>query len=190
MNPTNVKYILIALLVITVFFVGLGILSLVIGWTTLDFSLLLNKIYEFTLGILSFFVAFSLGQVYWDWRLKKDKSVLLHQAAYMYINKIQSLALQAQVLLEAVDPELISEIKNRTLLVDSIFDEIENICQVYITIFGQLPLLEDTKLIEFYFDKVQPIISRLTISKHSQENEKKTLVLSELITATQQFLNI
>ena len=187
MNFKKANSILLALLFLVIIFIGIGILSAVMKWTTLDLPLLLNKIFDFTLSLISFLVAFSLGQVYWDWRLKKEKSELLRQAASMYIGKIQLLALQARTLLEPVDREKVGILKDIEIQLTIIYDEIEKLCQVYMSVFGQLPLIEDTELINFYLEKVQPVISRLLACRQTQENAKELAVLSELILVTQQF---
>ena len=55
-----IKFFIISLILILVLVIFLGVISLFNGWTTFDLSLLFNKIFDFSLGLLSFLVAFSV----------------------------------------------------------------------------------------------------------------------------------
>ena len=183
MNIKNLNVILLYLLFFLLSITVVGLILLTFQVTKLDVSLLFNKLFDFALSLVSFLIAFSLGQVYWDWKLKKEKSDLLRQTAQTYLEKIHSLAYKASLLLEPLDSSYLTNIKENNIKVNVLLDEIENTCKIFISIFEQLPLVEDTILIKQYYEKMQPTISRLSIVKLSHENKIKISALREVMYA-------
>ena len=105
----------------------------------------------------------------------------------MYIKKIESLAIQTRELLQPVSLGEESKIDEHNLLSSANIDEINKICEVYVAIFGQLSTIEDTSLMEHYFENIHPLVSRLMAYKNTHVNSSKINILSELILNTNHF---
>jgi hypothetical protein len=183
----KIKFFIIGLGLLLILVVVGGVISLLLGLTYFDIAIFLNKLFDFSLGLISFLVAFSLGQVYWDKKIKSEKSLLLRQMAISYIAKINSLAIQAKELLQRVSANQVSQIEERQHLVSANIEEINKIAEIYIAIFGQLSTVEDTIFLGFYFENIQPLVSKLLAYKNSPISSDKANILSALILSTQQF---
>jgi hypothetical protein len=164
MNARHIKPSLILWVFVLVGIVGiivLGIISLHLGWTIFDTPGFLNASFDFILGIVSFMIAFTVGQVLWDAQLKKERSTILKQTVLIYLYKFYQLADQSLELLKPIDAKNVADRGDIDLVIKTNIDEIEKLDDLFASIFGQVALIEDTNIIKVYLNDIQPEITKL-----------------------------
>jgi hypothetical protein len=124
-----------------------------------DRSRFLNDIFGFILDILALFIAFELGQVFWERQKKVEQKHDVHHSLIMYLGKLGEIAhhLESLVLLsekQRINDDLKQDyhetLMKITLWGDSFF------------IFFKDIELVDQQFINHYIDNIFPVISRLS----------------------------
>ena len=156
------QYIVVSLTVIVILtLIIIAINAMVSSKDTLPFdkSRFFNDIFGFILDVLALFIAFELGQVFWERQKKMEKKQNIYQSMLLYLGKLIEIANHLDT--------IVSSSENQRFIDELRQDYQETIMKIslwgdwFFTLFTDIEFV-DQQFINHYIDNIYPIIVRLS----------------------------
>jgi hypothetical protein len=123
----------------------------------------INEWFKLLISLVSLFISFMLGQVYWERHQSQQKRIIIYNSLLTFLSRLYSITTDSRTLanrefapekyqeIDSIDSHLLENLRQLDVLKNS-----------YFNLFSDVEVLRLSNMLDIYLYGIAPLISRLT----------------------------